>query len=279
METIVVTGASGFIGKRLCHEIIDRGYDCVGLSRASASKGKHIKVVSKYEDFDPPDNAILIHLAERRDIKSAQLGGYSYVDETVALCYHLTKKDWRHIIYASSAEVYGYGVTTERTTKEPVVPHNLYAKTKRACEKEVLNNGGTALRLANVYGPGMAEYNVISDILKQIPGKGALHVRDKNPMRDFIWIGDVVEAFLAAIDRLKDGIFNVGTGKGTSIGDLARKILTIAGEKNRRVIATAPSDKKSCIVLDVAESKKQLDWVPKTKLDKGLKLLLKERNG
>ncbi|MBU0518270.1 NAD(P)-dependent oxidoreductase [bacterium] len=279
METIVVTGATGFIGRRLCHEIIDRGYDCVGLSRASKSAEAHIRVVSKYEDYDPPDNAILVHLAERRDIKTAQSGGYSYVDETVALCYNLTKKAWRHVIYASSAEVYGHGITTERSTSEQVLPHNLYAKTKRACEQEILNNKGTALRLANVYGPGMAEYNVISDILKQIPGSGPLTVRDTQPMRDFIWIGDVIEAFLAALDRLKDGIFNVGTGTGTSIGDLARKILDLAGEADRPIESKTLPGQKSCIVVDVAETKKLLDWVPKTSLNKGLKMLLENRHG
>jgi nucleoside-diphosphate-sugar epimerase len=197
----------------------------------------------------------------------------------MALSRSLLGKTWNHVIYGSSAEVYGDRITTERFTDEPVVPRGLYAITKHACEKEVLKRRGTVLRLGNIYGEGMSRYNVFSDILKQIPGDGPVWVRDTHPMRDFIWINDVVAAFKAVINLKKDGIFNAGSGRGTSIGELARQILELAGEGDRPVKSKQSASSGSCIVLDISETKRQLGWTPSITLNKGLRMLLEERRG
>lgn len=272
---IVVTGASGFIGQALTKALTEAGFQCVGLSRDKKAKKNDLVEVSDYADYMPPRGAVLIHLAETRDYRVVEAGGMAYVDTSIDQCQTLLGKPWKHVIYASSAAVYGDGVNTERRTDEPVVPRGAYATAKYMCERVILNAGGSALRLANVYGPGMAQNNVVSDILNQIPGGGPLLIKDGKPLRDFIWIGDVAQGFVAAAELLKDGIFNIGSGLGTSIADLARKMLTIAGEGDRPIRTTEPSRRLSCIVLDVAETKKQLGWVPSTPLSKGLKLLMR----
>jgi nucleoside-diphosphate-sugar epimerase len=160
-----------------------------------------------------------------------------------------------------------------------VVPRGLYAITKHACEKEALKVRGTVLRLGNIYGEGMSRFNVFSDILKQIPGDGPVWVRDTHPMRDFLWINDVVAAFTVAINLKKDGVFNVGSGHGTSIGELARQILEIAGEGDRPVKSKQSASAGSCIVLDISETKRQLGWTPTISLQKGLQMLIEGHSG
>ncbi len=277
-QTVVITGASGFIGSALLDMLTRSGYRAIGLSRKTDANKSGLVYMADYASYDPPEDAILVHLAERRDVKAAEAEQAIHAQETVGLCKALIEKNWQHIIYASSAEVYGYSVRTERRTDEKIAPKSAYAKTKQTCEKDVLNSGGTVLRLGNVYGRGMSKLNVISDIIKQIPGDGPLLINDTNPMRDFIWIEDVIIAYIAAINLCKTGIFNIGSGRGTSIGDLITQTLKQAGEENRPVKVKKKTTSRSCIVLDISETKRQLGWTPSVSLSEGLNRLLQDRH-
>jgi nucleoside-diphosphate-sugar epimerase len=164
------------------------------------------------------------------------------------------------VVYASSAAVYGDGVSRPRRTDEPVIPVNAYARAKAICEAEVLAAGGAVARLANLYGPGMAANNVISDILRQIPGTGPLTVRDGAPVRDYLWVDDAAR-----------GIADLAS---TRAGEVARIALDLAGQSERQVVASAPTVTPSHLILDVSATVAMLGWRSKVSLEEGLKALL-----
>ena len=265
---VVITGASGFIGLALFKEYSKKGVSVTGLSRG---KKKGLTTISSYSNFnfDYSDEAVLIHLAQPRDASNPSDG------TEIAICRSLATKPWHHIIYASSSIVYGDKKNYPRKPDEKVSAINEYAQVKLECESIVTGVGGTCLRFVNIYGPGMAPNSVMSDILRQIPGKGPLLVRDKTPVRDFLWIEDAVHCLLSASIIKPGGIFNVGSGNGCSIEKICKIALDIAGEKERLVVSKNDSQIQSNLILDISKTSSILNWFPEVDIQLGLSILLK----
>lgn len=267
---IVITGASGFIGSALVPELRKRGHEVIEASR------KHLPD-HDYRRLSPQPDAVLVHLAEPRDLQVAEVEGEGHFFKVTGVCAALVEMEWRHIVYVSSAVVYGHASDTIHDTKDHVSPLNVYSRTKLACEEMVSAKGGTIVRPSNIYGPGMATNNVVSHILDQIPGSDPLYLQAVTPVRDFLWISDTAKGLAAAIERRPSGIFNLGNGVSISVGQLAGLALRIAGEGYRPVVATKPQDMLSQLHLDISGSVQALDWVPEVPIDQGLCILLDQR--
>lgn len=270
---VVVTGGSGFVGAALLAHARASGLPAIGLARHPA--GDDLVRVDAYEAYIPPPGAMLVHLAEEAGLAAAGARGDRHVAETTERCAGLLRHAWGHVVYASSAAVYGDGAAHARHPAEAVRPATPYAAAKLACEAMVLARGGTALRLTNLYGPGMAPGTVLSDMLGQLAADGPLQLRDGRPVRDFLWIGDAVRGFAAAVARRVPGVFNLGSGQGVAIADLAACLLALAGQAGRPVTAgMAACGRPSCLVVDVGETAARLGWRPETPLAAGLAALL-----
>ena len=266
---IVVTGASGFVGQALLNQLRIDGVSATGVSRRGM---QGIAAVSSYADILAPKNAVLVHLAQGRDASS------SYDNGDIELCQVLSRMPWRHVVYASSAVVYGDSVQHRRRPEESVAAAGDYARVKLACEDIVLGIGGTCLRFSNIYGPGMGPNTVVADIVRQIPGSGPLKLRDARPVRDFLWIEDAARCIVAATRNLPGLVLNAGTGDGTSVGDVARLALSLAGESSRPVVSTSDSDRSSCLTVDITETRSTLGWSPEVDISSGLSALIRLKN-
>lgn len=265
LPEVIVTGASGFIGRAFLKQARHEKFSTIGLTRGRL---EGLVSVASYADIPARDGAVLVHLAQGRDASSA------FHDADIELCRLLSSRKWRHVVYASSAVVYGDGKEYPRRTDESVKAGSDYARVKLACEEIVGSVGGTCLRFANLYGPGMAANTVISEILGQIPGSGPLALRDVSPVRDFLWIDDAARC-LAAVCRLTSGgVLNVGSGRGTSVRDVARLALELSGETSRPIIGRTSASSISSLTLDVSKTRSVLNWSPEIDLRAGLGVLL-----
>jgi len=262
---VVVTGASGFVGQALLSCLRREGVPVTGVTRR---RQPGLTAVATYADTQVPEGAVLVHLAQRRDASARS------DDSEIALCRVLAARPWRHVVYASSAIVYGDEKAYPRRPEEPVSAAHDYARVKLACEDVFGKVGGTSLRLANLYGPGMGKNTVIAEILRQIPGEGPLRLRDPIPVRDFLWIGDAALCFAAACRIMPGGIFNAGSGRGIAVGDVARLALDLAGDESRPVIGENTADRTSILTLDIAKTCSSLDWLPEIDLPTGLATLI-----
>jgi UDP-glucose 4-epimerase len=256
MLRVVVTGATGFVGKRLLSTMADR-FDLVPVSRRPC---EGITRVATYADT--PEGDLLIHLAEENSRKMANATEEDYHLKSSAIVKILSKRFSGRIIYASSSLVYANTGVSPFYVGNEVCAQDPYCRTKLLCENAVLGDGGTVVRLSNLFGIGMSQSNVMSDILRQIPGHGPIRVRDDKSVCDFLAVDDAIKAFCLIADSDIRGILNVGSGIGTSINALAKIALKLAGEKHREITPTQPSDQPQVNILDVEVTKRILGWSP-----------------
>jgi UDP-glucose 4-epimerase len=269
---LVVTGASGFIGGHLLERVLnEKNFEILGLSRSGAN---NTTKVSSY--VDAPDGDILIHLAEDNKPESVAIQGQMYETQVLSTLESLVNKKYSRVVYASSSIVYGEESKFPHSTDSSICRDTPYRRAKAASEEAVLScNKGVVARIANVYGPRMSSSSVLSQILNQIHLESDLVIRDATPIRDFIWVGDVINGLLQlATHDLSDNpasrIYNLGTGVGTSIGNLARQTLDLAGQTSRRVVASSLTENPSSIILDYSKTTLTCGWSPKTSLRNGL---------
>ena len=110
----------------------------------------------------------------------------------------------------------------------------------------------------------------IGAILDQLGDPAPLRLRDLSPVRDFTHVTDAAHGVLLLAKAMSAGIFNLGTGIGTSIGDLARLMLSLAGQPDRSLIETAPDGGVSHLALDPTRLREATGWRPDIPLRTGL---------
>ena len=185
-------------------------------------------------------------------------------------------------VYVSSAEVYGRPESNPVSEDHPLRPRSPYAASKAAAEHFVGAYGrafGTqtvVLRPFSVYGPGLPLRSVMGTILGQVLSDDEVVLADLRPVRDYCFLDDIVEGILLAACVPSPGFdtFNLGSGVGTSVGDLAELALRLGGRRlpirsdpSRRRPAAADIDH---LVADRTRAQAMLGWSPAVSLEDGL---------
>lgn len=294
---ILITGVNGFIGQHLARSLINKNYTVIGLGRSKTSLIPEIKYYSgsvldkKVISQAIKDVDAIVHLAAltaHQDIVDHKfitletnfLGTKNLLDAFIAI------KSAQKFLYASTGKVYGRIKNLPIKESHATQPLNILGKSKLITERliDFYSNAEKELvifRIFNVYGPGQKENFLIPTILSQLTEvKKEIVLGDVEAKRDYIYIDDVVDAFVRTLERKTSpglSIYNICTGIGTS----ATKIVKIICKINKKAI-----DLKSNATLlrqdemleeygSYALAKKELGWVPKITLAEGLRKLLK----
>lgn len=281
-QKVVVTGASGFIGRHVVEALHTRGHEVIAVSRTS---GHGILRQESYDEL--PEGDAVIHLAESNNRNATGREGEEAASKSLQTLERILRKPFRKVLYASSAAVYGDQFSGARVETDSVFPSSIYAELKLASEAAVLgrqNGGGIVCRLTNVIGPGMSEANVLSKILSQLGSTEPVEVFALSPIRDFIWVADAAKAIVALIEGERTGVFNIGTGIPTSIGELAEMAINAAGQAGREIREVNGSMLQgnvgakigSNLVLDIQKIREEVGWMPKQDLAKSIEILVRE---
>lgn len=257
MSTFLVTGGAGFIGSHLCDALQARGDTVRVLDDFSTGKRENLSapvelITGDIADAQAAEQAVhgidgCFHLAA---IASVEKGITDWTGThranltgTVTLLDAI-RRGGRKIpfVYASSAAVYGDGATVPISESEPCRPLSAYGADKYGCElharvaSHVHGIPTVGLRFFNVFGPRQdpsSPYSgVISIFCNRIASGQPINIYgDGEQTRDFVYVADVVQALLAAMAlRPADApVFNVCTGRPTSVNLLARTIAELAG--------------------------------------------------
>ena len=297
---VLITGGAGFIGHNLAIGLAEKGFDTVALDSLERStefaigrlkqygisivKG-NAKAISDCRGFD-----VVIHAAAYVSVPESMNRPLDYLENNVistARVAHECGRVGARLIYLSSAAVYGNPVKLPIPEDHPINPQSPYGLSKYLGELVIRHFGEVyglryvILRLFNVYGPGQnpAYAGVIASFIERTLRSEPLVIYgDGEQTRDFIYVGDVAEIVLRIIeeDLFDNNTYNVGTGKPTSINELARMVMEVLGKKDLEVIheRERPGDIRHSYA-DISKLRSRINIDP-TPLDVGLRKTLNE---
>lgn len=294
MATVLITGASGVLGRAI-HSAYELRGDEVHVAQRGAepSECSHrldvtdLAQVTAVVDRVAPD--VVLHLASESVVAHAaehKAATYAInIDGTLNVLQALFGSSCV-LLAASSERAYAPGSDGPISEDHPLTRNGTYGVSKAEADVAVRESGLTAsvVRSSNVFGPGDGHRSrLVPSVLHAIVDQVPLRMRtDGHPKRDFVYSADVAEAFLALTDGLLEGrpgvvgkAFNVGTGRGLAVRDLAERAARIAGVRlDIEYVDGAADDIGEDRVLDCARIASEVGWRPRTSLDEGLALTI-----
>lgn len=298
---VLVTGGAGFIGSHIADTLIARGDRVSILDNLSTGRFENIDPRTNFYKGDLRDAKFVLETlqSERPDYvihHAAQIDVQTSIDNpaadaainiigTISLLEACRACDVKKIIYASSAAVYGNPRYLPVDEKHPLQPLSGYGVSKHTVEhyltayNEIYGLDYTALRYANVYGPrqdASGEGGVVAIFTDRLlQGERPKIFGDGKQTRDFIFVGDIVRANLAAINTPgSTGIFNVSTGLPTSVNELFYALREITGSSiEPEYCPPRPGDIEHSY-LDEKAAVAGLKWQTEMPLADGLRILV-----
>ncbi|MBI3948801.1 MAG: NAD-dependent epimerase/dehydratase family protein [Armatimonadetes bacterium] len=295
---VLVTGGAGFIGSHVVDRLLADGHQVVVVDDLSTGKRANLNPGARFYEMDIQDRAlaevlerespdVVDHHAAQMDVRRAVedplfdarvnvLGLLNVLESCV-------RSKVRKVIFVSSGgAVYGEPERLPADEDHPIRPITPYGITKYVGEKYlyfyrvVHRLDYTVLRYANVYGPRQdphGEAGVVA-IFIGLLAKGQVPTINRYPdgemQRDFVFVGDVVEANAAALTRGSGRVLNIGTGRGTTVSDLLEAVQHTLGTRIEPHFGVARPGELRQIYLAIDRAERYLGWRPRVNLEQGL---------
>ncbi|MEM3718490.1 MAG: GDP-mannose 4,6-dehydratase [Candidatus Bathyarchaeia archaeon] len=314
-KNVLITGGAGFIGSHLAEEyllnnaknvIVYDDFSTGTIKNLEHIKDERLKIV-KSSVLDPVGLNevvkkgridIIDHLAAElevyRGIKDSEKDARINILGTLNILNAALKNGVRRILFASSGAVYGEAKYLPIDEGHPLEPHWPYGVSKLSAERYVLQYHKlfgletTAFRYGIVYGPREWFGRVLTMFIKRIflENKPPVVFGGGSQTRDFVYVDDVVKAHVSAVKNSEavGQVFNIGSGKGISIKELAELLITLSG-KELEILYDNPEEGSASkfqperirlkgelknFILDCSKAEKILGWHPTINFSEGL---------
>jgi dTDP-glucose 4,6-dehydratase len=304
---VLVTGAGGFIGSHLTEELARRGasvramvhYNSRGhwgfLERLSPELKKRVEIFAG--DITDPfcvaeaveGRGVVFHLAALIAIPYSYRAPSSYVQANVVGTLNVLEACRRHrvkkLVHTSTSETYGTALYAPIDEKHPLQGQSPYSASKIGADQlaesfyRSFNLPVAIARPFNTFGPRQSARAVIPTMICQLLAEPArLSLGSVSPVRDFNYVADTVEGFLAVAASPKSvgEVINLGSGRGVTIGATANILMRLTGR--RAVIRAEKSRMRPArsevfkLICDNRKARKLLGWKPRFTLEQGLAL-------
>jgi UDP-glucose 4-epimerase len=295
-KKILVTGGAGFIGSHVVDGFLAAGFEVVVVDNLSTGRRGNLNPAATFCELDIRDAGLAAVFEKERPAFVSHHAAQIEVRKSVAdplfdaevnvlgslnLLECAREAGVERVVYASTGgAVYGEPVYLPCDEAHPVAPLSPYGASKFVVEKylsmyqQSYGLAYTVLRYANVYGPRQnprGEAGVVAIFAYQMLRGGQTMVNgDGDQERDFVYVGDVVQANLAAVQSGVSGVFNIGTGLGTSINQIYDHLAEVTGYPGQKRHGPAKLGETRRIYLDVKAAEKALGWQPAVDLAEGL---------
>ena len=292
---VVVTGGAGFIGSNLVDRLIDMGFEVLIIDNLSSGSEKNLNEKAEFLKKDICDEDItsvisnyspsfIFHLAAQIDVRKSLSDpmwdeGIN-IRGTLNLLEAARSAKIKKIIFSSTGGAI-YGEVRNADEKVLPMPLSPYGVAKLTCEhylrvySQWKNVPFTSLRYGNVYGPRQDPYGeagVVAIFCNQlINGEKSILFGQGTMIRDYIFVSDVVKANIMAMDRGDGEIYNIGTGKPTTVSELFSVLKDISGKESEPELAEAREGEIFEVYLNCDKAEKELKWKSEINLKDGLK--------
>jgi UDP-glucose 4-epimerase len=303
----LVTGGAGFIGSNIVDALVERGDEVTVLDDLSTGKRENLDsalaagaelVEADIRDprglaeiFGRVRPAAVFHLAAQIDVRKSvadpALDARVNIEGSINVLKAALESGVERVVNTSTGgAIYGEGKILPAPEDHPVAPEAPYGQSKFGAEgyadlfKRLHGLSTVSLRYGNVFGPRqdpLGEAGVIAIFCgKLLEGGQATVFGDGLQTRDYVYVGDVVSANLAAAASNADGAFNIGTGVESSVLDVIEALNSAAGEGEQLDYEHAPERPGEVrnIYLDTARAQGELGWEARVGLADGLRLTL-----
>ena len=305
MARALITGGAGFIGSHVSEAFVERGWSVDIIDDLSTGKSENVPKQATLHELDvrSPEAARLVtkgefsavvHLAAQIDVRKSVADPVNDASINILGTLNLLeavrssrKNACRFVFISTGGALYGDFVTPPNEETFPKDPESPYAISKLSAEYYLAYFGRVhglstaALRLGNVYGPRQdphGEAGVVAIFCGRIlDGRPLTIFGDGTQTRDYVYVRDVAQSAIAAVTtelpgpgRLDARGFNIGTGVGTSVNDLAQTLLRVSGTPVPVEYAPHRPGEQMHSFLNVAKSDSALGWKASVTLEQGL---------
>ncbi|HEY7151692.1 MAG TPA: NAD-dependent epimerase/dehydratase family protein [Solirubrobacterales bacterium] len=300
----LVTGGAGFIGSHLVDALLERGDEVLVIDNLSSGRRENLAgaigagaqlveadvtdVAAVADLFEQHRPEVVFHLAAQIDVRRSVADPVYDLSVNVAGTLNLLEagrvnETSRFVLASTGGAIYGEGAKLDLPLDETAQcrPDAPYGQSKFAAEGYASLYGrlyglkATALRLGNVYGPRQdphGEAGVVAIFCGALLSGGTPKVfGDGNQTRDYVFVGDVVEAFAAAASAEVEGTYNVGTGVETSVLELGELIGGVCDRPFEPELAPPRAGEVQRIAIDSGRAGEELGWRARTALVDGLR--------
>jgi UDP-glucose 4-epimerase len=300
---VLVTGAAGFIGSHLVDRLLADGFRVVGVDDLSTGRRSNLDGAAQQPAFDLAELDItsaafralvadvrpraVLHLAAQMDVRKSVADPLHdarvNVLGTVNVLEAAVRSATPRVVFASSGgTVYGEPDSPRVREDAPLRPAAPYGAAKAAGEmyvqmyQRLYGIAGTSLALGNVYGPRQdphGEAGVVSIFARALgSGAGTTIFGDGTSARDYIYISDVVDAFVHCLSGQGTATrYNVGTGEATTVRELHRLLAELCGTADDPAWAPARLGELHTISLDSSALTEDTGWRAEVPLAEGLR--------
>lgn len=284
----LVTGGIGFIGRNIVSKLLDNKHEVIIVDNQTNSQIIKSDINCEFYNIDIRDKEKLIpiikdidgifHQASLIDVQESFQKPELYYDVNVLgskIIFELAIKYSIKVVFASSASVYGDTASIPIKENNVLNPIHPYGKTKQQVEElassmksKGLNSIG--LRYFNVFGIGQtsAYAGVILKFFEKLRNRNPPTIfGDGNQIRDFVYVCDIAQANLLSMKSSEYGIYNIGSGKGTKILDLANSMINLFGFALPPNFEPAQKNDIKNSIADISLAKNLLNWNPQISLN------------
>jgi UDP-glucose 4-epimerase len=296
---VLVTGGAGFVGSHVADAFLARGDDVLVVDDLSTGRSENVPENAAFERLDVADADaldrtfetgvdVVCHLAAQASVTVSVadplLDCTSNVVGTLNVCESARRRGAPVVFASTGGGLYGDRAprpTPETFASEPLSP---YGASKLSGEAYVATWGrlygmaNVVLRLGNVYGPRQNPHGeagvvaIFSGLL--LDGERPALRGEGKPTRDYVYVTDVANAFVAAADGARGGTYNVGTGRETSTGRLLEALQDAAGTAIEPLQAELKPGELQSSALDSSLIERELGWRATVDLEAGLRQTL-----